>query len=105
MDDTAAGAAVLPIQGEFNIFTAAATKALLLDILDGATADVEVDLADVTEIDSAGLQLMVMVKREAAARGKSLRFTRHSGPVLDLLDLCDLSGLFGDPVVIRSSPL
>ena len=44
-----------------------------------------------------------MAKREAATRGKTLRFAHHSAPVLDLLDLCDLSGFFGDPVVILST--
>lgn len=105
MADTTTGAAVLPIQGELTIFTATASKARLLGILDGASTTIEVDLADVTEIDTAGLQLMVMVKREAAARGKTLRFIRHSDPVMDLMDLCDLAGLFGDPVVICSAPL
>ena len=44
---------------------------------------------------------MVMAKREAQAAGKNIRFVRHSDPVLDLIDLCDLSGFFGDPVLIR----
>lgn len=93
------------IRGEFNIFTAGTTKARLLDaIRQAATAEIEVDLSEVSEIDSAGLQLMVMAKREAAERGKSVRFTGHSGPVLELIDLCGLGGFFGDPVLIRSKP-
>ena len=44
---------------------------------------------------------MVMTKREAAAAGKNVRFVRHSDAVLDLIDLCDLSGFFGDPMLIR----
>lgn len=96
-------AATLAIQGEFTIFTAVAMKTRLLETIEGAGTDVEINLADVTEIDSAGLQLMVLAKHEAAACGKTLRFVHHSASVLDLLDLCDLSGFFGDPVVIRSS--
>jgi anti-anti-sigma factor len=93
----------LAICGEFTVFTAAALKASLIDaIAQAETADIAIDLAGVTEIDSAGVQLMVMAKREAASYGKNLHFIGHSGPVLDLIDLCDLSGFFGDPLLIRS---
>jgi len=96
-------APALTINGEFNIFTAENTKTRLLDAIHQATtADIEIDLSDVTEIDSAGLQLMVMAKREAAEHGKNLSFTRHSASVLDLIDLCGLSGFFGDPILISS---
>ena len=98
-----AAAPALVIRGEFTIFTAAALKDRLVETLDSNSNDLEIDLAEVTEIDTAGLQLMVMAKREAATRGKTLRFAHHSAPVLDLLDLCDLSGFFGDPVVILST--
>lgn len=93
----------LCIGGEFTIFTAAELKDRLLDTIARAPApEIEIDLSDITEIDSAGLQLMIMAKREATSQGKNLRFCRHSDPVLDLLDLCDLAGFFGDPVLIRS---
>jgi anti-anti-sigma factor len=99
VDSTAA----FTISGEFTIFTADSTKTRLLDAIHQATtADIEVDLSDVTEIDSAGLQLMVMAKREAAEHGRSVSFTGHSAPVLDLIDLCGLSGFFGDPILISS---
>lgn len=98
-------APALAIAGEFTIFTAAALKQTLLDAIAGSDSpDIDIDLSDVSEIDSAGLQLMVMAKREAAASGKNVRFVGHSAPVLDLIDLCDLSGFFGDPVLIRSNP-
>ena len=94
----------LVIAGEFTIFTALPLKAQLLEHLAAAPAggEVDVDLSDVTEIDTAGLQLMLLAKREAADAGKQLRFLRHSDAVLDLIDLCDLAGHFGDPVLIRS---
>ena len=94
----------LVIAGEFTIFTAAAMKARLLDTIAASNAaEIEIDLSDVTEIDTAGLQLMIMAKQEAARRAKDVRFSGHSGPVMDLVDLCDLSGFFGDPVLIRSN--
>lgn len=89
------------LAGDFNIFSAAAVRDQLLRGLDAAD-DIEVDLAQVGEIDSAGIQLMVAAKLEAAARNKTLRFACHSPAVLDILDLTDLSAHFGDPVLIHS---
>ena len=91
----------IEIKGELSIFTAAALRQQLLDALEHET-DVEVDLSAVSEMDSAGMQLMVAAKREAGLRSKSLRFTGHSPAVFDILELCDLSGHLGDPLLIRS---
>lgn len=93
----------MAICGEFTIFTAQPLKEQLLNAISGAAAagDIDIDLSDVTEIDTAGLQLMLMAKREAGVEGKNVRFVRHSDPVLDLIDLCGLAGQFGDPVLIR----
>lgn len=91
------------VSGEFNIFTAHSYKQLLLDaIKQSETLEIDVDLSAVTEIDLAGLQLMIMAKKEAARIGRVLRFCGHAAPVLALVDLCGLSAFFGDPVLIRS---
>jgi len=89
----------MAIPGELTIFTAQALKAQILAAM-GAGGDLELDLAMVGEMDSAGVQLLVAAKREAAARGQTLAFTNHSPAVVDILDLCDLSCHFGDPVLI-----
>lgn len=87
------------IEGELTIFTAQAVRERLLAAL-AAGGEVEVDLSRVSEMDSAGVQLLVAAKREAAARRQPLHFTGHSPAVVDTLDLCDLSGHFGDPVLL-----
>ncbi len=89
------------IHGELTIATAAAVRTDLLEALDHAD-EVEVDLAQVAEIDSAGIQIMVAAKREAKARSKTLRFVGHVPAVLEALDFTDLIGYLGDPVVIQS---
>lgn len=91
----------IEIKGELSIYTVAALRQQLLDALDGA-AEVDVDLSEVSEMDSAGMQLMVAAKREAALRDKALRFSGHSPAVFDVLELCQLSGHLGDPLLIRS---
>lgn len=91
----------MALQGEFTIFNAAAIREQILACMDGA-CELEIDLSQVIEIDSAGMQLMVSAKKEAAAQGIVLHYTGHSPAVQDLLDLCDLSAILGDPVLIHS---
>jgi anti-sigma B factor antagonist len=91
----------IALEGEMTIYTAAELKARLLNALE-ENGGIEVDLSGVSELDSAGLQIMVLLKREAGDRGKSVRFADHSQAVLDVLELTDLGGVFGDPVLIRS---
>ncbi|HZX33425.1 MAG TPA: STAS domain-containing protein [Rhodocyclaceae bacterium] len=90
------------LRGECTISTASAVRNELMNAIEVAD-QVEVDLAPVTEMDTAGIQLMVAAKSEAVARHKTLRFTGHSQAVIDSLDLTDLSAYFGDPVFIQSS--
>lgn len=85
--------------GELTISAAVAVRDELLQALDTGD-EIEVDLAQVAEFDSAGIQLLIAAKREAAQRGKKLRFVGHSRAVLDLLDLTDLAAVLGDPVLI-----
>jgi len=91
------------IEDELTIYTALELKDKLLAGLT-ATEELELDLSGVGEFDAAGLQLLVMIKQEAAALGKALRFTGHSQVVLDLLDLSGLAGFFGDPLLIVRKP-
>ena len=91
----------IEIKGELSIYTVAALRQQLIDALEAAT-EVDVDLSEVGEMDSAGMQLMVAAKREAALRHKTLRFSGHSPAVFDVLELCKLSGHLGDPLLIRS---
>ena len=90
----------LAITGELTIYTAAELRQQLLDAL-ATGQEVDVDLSQVSEIDSAGMQLMVAAKREAAGRNQLLHFTNHSQAVFDVLELCKLSGHLGDPLLIQ----
>ncbi len=84
-----------------TIYTVMELKARLIEPI-GRHRELEIDLSGVTEIDSAGVQLMILCKKEAMAHGATLRFTGHSQPVLDALDLFNLGHYFGDPLVIQS---
>lgn len=87
------------IAGEMTIYTAAQLKEQLLTAMLDST-EIEMNLGQVSEIDTAGLQLLALVKRCATDRATPLHFIAHSHVVLEMLDLCNLAGVFGDPVVI-----
>jgi anti-sigma B factor antagonist len=89
----------LDIEGEMTIYTAAEQKTQLLSFI-GAGQALEVNLEHVTEIDTAGTQLLIMAKQEAAKVKKDLRFVMHSNAVLDVLELANLTATFGDPLFI-----
>ena len=93
------GCCRISIEGEMTIYTAAQTKEQMLSAMEDCK-EIEMNLAHVSEIDSAGLQLLALAKREAADRSKPLHFVAHSQAILDLLDICNLAGVFGDPVVL-----
>lgn len=100
-EKTGGNASQFALAGEMTIYRAAELKAAMLPEIERAQ-EVGIDLSRVSEIDSAGLQLMVAAKLEAIRRGKELHFTGHSKAVTDMLDLCGLGGFFGDQIVIPS---
>jgi len=87
------------IEDELTIYTVGELKDKLLAGL-AAQPELELDLSAVGEFDGAGLQLLVLVKRESTALGKVLRLTHHSSVVLELLDLSGLASFFGDPLLM-----
>lgn len=92
--------ALVTLSGEITIATVRDTQPQLVAAL-SAEMDIEVDVLQVSEIDSAGLQLLIAAKHEAVAQRKTLRLVGHSQAVLDMLDRCDLVGFFGDPIVLH----
>lgn len=78
----------IAVAGEFTIFNALPIRDQLLAALTEAQ-DLEVDLSQVSEIDSTGLQLMVAALKEAAAAQKTVRFVNHSTAVAELFKLID----------------
>jgi anti-sigma B factor antagonist len=54
-------------------------------------------------MDTAGLQLLMLLKREVLQQGKRLTISGHSPAVQQVLDFCNLVGVFGDPMVISAN--
>ena len=80
-------------QGELTIQTAESGKGVLLAQLDDGVT--EIGLAEVTEFDTAGLQLLLLVQAEAARRGSAVRFGAPSQAVAEVLAVARLQVLDG----------
>ena len=84
------GACRIAVSGEMTIYSAAELKSRLLAAVAGSQA-VECDLTEVSDFDSAGVQLLALLQRQVGAGG-SVSITGASETVRELLDLYRLSG-------------
>ncbi len=87
---------VLKITGEFTIFRAIELKQALLS----DPPPLEVDLSGVTEIDTAGVQLLMLAKKEALAAQRELHLVAHSSAVIEVFDLLNVGEYFDDLMVM-----
>jgi len=78
------------IAGELTIYTAATVHAEISSALAKGNRIQEVDLSAVTEIDTAGLQLLLMARRSVNAAQRPLQVLNPSSAVSDLLGLLQL---------------
>lgn len=90
---------LLAINGEFTVYEAAEIKPLLLDVC-SKTANLSLDLSGLTRIDTAAVQLLAALKKKFSSDDKRMEIVRHSDPVVEVFELCNLGRHFGDPVVI-----
>ncbi|GAA0939823.1 STAS domain-containing protein [Virgisporangium aurantiacum] len=77
------------VDGELTIISAVEQNQRLQALLTGDTA-VEVDLSGVTEVDTSGLQVLLLAKREAERLGVPLVF---QSPGEQLRSMLELTGL------------
>ncbi|ALI10854.1 MULTISPECIES: lipid asymmetry maintenance protein MlaB [Pseudomonas] len=91
---------ILVLEGPLTIYTAAERKDLLLELFPLAQ-EVEMDLGGVDEMDTAGLQLLVLIKQESLRHGSSLLLSNPSTAVLDALDMSGLHNFFDESATPR----
>jgi len=89
---------VLRLNGSLTIYTALEQKAQLLDALHSIpdSGTLIINLSDVNELDSAGIQLLMFLKKESKTSGKTLRLSDHSPVILRVMDIYGLVGFFSD---------
>jgi len=89
----------LPIVGELTIFRAMELQPQML----AKPAPEQMDLSGVTDLDSAGVQLLMMAKKNAQIQGKDLQLCGHSPAVLDVFEQLNVAGYFGDHLVMDAN--
>ena len=89
------------MEGPLTIYTATEQKDLLLSLFPLAH-EVELDLSNVDELDSAGLQLLILIKRESLKDGTQLLLSNPSATVIEAIRLSGLDDYFANPLSAQS---
>ena len=91
----------ITLVGKCTIYSVSKLTNSLLEILQ-SDENILVDLEEVREFDTAGLQLFISAKNTAKRLDKKIKFTSHPLCVIALLDLYGLTSFFGDKIVLTS---
>lgn len=89
------------IHDEMTIYTVLEQKNVLVVQLK-AEKVLQLDLSKVSEIDSAGMQLLIFMKQEAIRVNNQFSLVHHSQAVVEVLELLGLTAFFGNSVVISA---
>ncbi len=89
--------------GEINIYTVTKLKEVLAQLLTQCSQSCRMDLSGITECDSAGFQILVLLKKEAQIKKVRIVFENHSSAILEIMDLYGAVGLLGDKIKIPSA--
>jgi anti-anti-sigma factor len=81
------------VDGNMTIYEAATDKLVVLQALAEAN-ETEIDLSSVREMDTAGLQILILAKRESVKAGKVMRLVAPSPISLDVIDRYGLASYF-----------
>lgn len=78
------------VDGGMTVYTCRDLKPQLLEQLTAHPETAALDLSRVIEIDTAGLQLLLVARRHARDGGRELRIKNPSQVVSEVLELCRL---------------
>lgn len=87
------GTALLRLAGELTIYHAAELQCALLPLAAEART-LTLDLSGVSDVDSAGIQLLVATRRTLAGNGAALRLHARSDAVGEALALVGMADAF-----------
>jgi anti-anti-sigma factor len=95
MNEPVRSARPITISGELNIYTAGELRDRLISE-SGGIDDIELDLAEVSEIDSAGLQLLIALSRQLSGEGRQFRIGQCHPAVRGVIAFSRQTALLGE---------
>lgn len=84
----------LTFSGELNIYNAADTLAQIKSEM-SKTLPIHIDLAEVDEVDAAGLQILMAIRLHTISHALTFQLENPSDAVMTLIELSDMAGFFG----------
>ncbi|GGY62126.1 hypothetical protein GCM10011613_01980 [Cellvibrio zantedeschiae] len=85
---------IFNVDGELTIYTVSQAKQTFLDDYENFTSPVALDLRSVSEIDTAGLQLLLFLHKQLSAIGKAVHVSKSNEHVDALLKNLDVASYF-----------
>lgn len=98
---TKKGKCTITLKGEMDIYSAATFKEELMPCLTECETFV-FNLASVSEMDTSCFQVLIQAKLECEKASKEMQMVSHSPAILEILELYDMEGFFGDPLLLPS---
>ena len=95
------------VDGELTIYRAAEIRESLQAALARLAVgdDLQIDLSAVTEMDCAGVQLLLAARKTAHAGGRAVRIAKRSPAVHEVFDTLQLAACFGDELPSPSAAI
>ncbi|MBK8018832.1 MAG: STAS domain-containing protein [Betaproteobacteria bacterium] len=103
-DRSTADACVLALAGEMTIYESGQLWPAVKPFA-GSQGDLRVDLTAVGEIDSAGIQVLLMIRGEQQRGGGTFLVTGWSEPVREVVDAMNLGATLGSAGTADATPL
>jgi len=91
--NTTSGSSLI-LEGELTIYTVSVTHAKLLESYDDAIDPVAIDASNISEIDTAGVQLLLFTKKMFADNNKRLYLEKSNPQVDNVLNTLDVAAHF-----------
>ena len=102
-DRSTPDACVLALAGEMTIYESGQLWPALKPFTE-SQGDLRVDLTAVGEIDSAGIQVLLMARGEQQRGGGTFRVTGWSEPVREVVDAMNLGATLGSAGTADATP-
>jgi anti-sigma B factor antagonist len=91
--NTASGSRLI-LEGELTIYTVSLTQAKLLESHDETIDPVAIDASNISEIDTAGVQLLLFAKKIFADNNKRFYLEKSNPQVDNVLNTLDVANHF-----------